>query len=221
LPVSRLNPGGTPFEASLTAESVSGFELSCFLANPVVIVIFPLPPDAKILDSTPTAARRQRQWTVREEPETESRAGDGPAACPQGRQMPCHGLAECPRRGHWTRSSTGFMSFYGEQKMQLTDHFYLEELIASGVAQHQGIDNTLSIEVQSNLVQLAKVLEEVRTLLGNQPVHVSSGYRSPPLNCYIGARTSRAWRPISSARGLAIRLRSAGYWPGLRSRLTS
>ena len=69
--------------------------------------------------------------------------------------------------------------------MQLTEHFSLEELIASEVAARKDIDNTPSDEIVANLRILAAGLEQVRAVLG-KPIHVSSGYRCAELNAAIG-----------------------------------
>jgi len=68
---------------------------------------------------------------------------------------------------------------------RLSEHFTLEELIFSQTAARKGIDNTPSAEIVANLRALARVLEEVRVLLG-APIMVSSGYRSPELNRAVG-----------------------------------
>jgi len=72
--------------------------------------------------------------------------------------------------------------------MKLSEHFSLEELIAT---QHRGIDNRPTDLALANLKLLAEVLEEVRLLLGT-PMIISSGYRCPDLNELVGgARNSR------------------------------
>jgi hypothetical protein len=70
--------------------------------------------------------------------------------------------------------------------MQLTEHFSLEELIASEFAARQGIDNTPADGLLANLRALAGGLERVRTALGGKPIHVNSGYRCSALNTAIG-----------------------------------
>lgn len=70
--------------------------------------------------------------------------------------------------------------------MQLTEHFSLEELIASQTAARAGIDNTPSAAIVANLRVLAQGLEHVRAALGGKPIHVSSGYRSEALNRAVG-----------------------------------
>jgi len=69
--------------------------------------------------------------------------------------------------------------------MQLSEHFSLEELIASEVAARLGIDNTPPAEIALNLKVLAQGLERVRAALGGKPIHVNSGYRCPALNTAI------------------------------------
>jgi zinc D-Ala-D-Ala carboxypeptidase len=52
--------------------------------------------------------------------------------------------------------------------MQLTEHFSLEELIASEVAARSGIDNTPPANIVSNLRVLAQGLERVRAAFGGK-----------------------------------------------------
>lgn len=68
----------------------------------------------------------------------------------------------------------------------LTANFTLEEFITSETAARRGIDNTPNDEVKDNLLQLAQRMEAVRYLLGNKPIIIKSGYRSPKLNTAIG-----------------------------------
>lgn len=68
----------------------------------------------------------------------------------------------------------------------MSPHFSLAELVASETAARRGIDNTPGPVELDNLVLLASRLEEVRMLLGNRPIIVSSGYRSPALNEAVG-----------------------------------
>lgn len=77
--------------------------------------------------------------------------------------------------------------------MQLTPNFSLEELISSDTALRRGIDNTPDGIVSGNLRQYtAPGLEQVRTLLGNNPVRIASGYRCPALNTLIGGSKTSA-----------------------------
>jgi len=75
--------------------------------------------------------------------------------------------------------------------MQLTEHFDLEELTHSDVAERLGIDNTPSLETVARLTTLAMGLEKVRAFLGG-PILVSSGYRCPALNKAVGGARNSA-----------------------------
>ena len=70
--------------------------------------------------------------------------------------------------------------------MRLSENFSLEELTASETAARKGIDNTPSEDVINNLKRLAAALQEVRALLNNRAILISSGYRSPELNQAVG-----------------------------------
>jgi hypothetical protein len=70
----------------------------------------------------------------------------------------------------------------------LSLNFSLDEFTASQTATRQGIKNTPSAAVVENLRMLAALLEQIRTLLGDRSIHISSGYRSLALNRYIGSR---------------------------------
>ena len=89
---------------------------------------------------------------------------------------------------------------------KLSPHFTLEELTVSQTATRRGIDNTPPPGVVANLKRLAAALEDIRGLLGDQPLHISSGYRSPALNKAIGgARTSQ------HQFGLAVDFTAPGF----------
>jgi len=74
----------------------------------------------------------------------------------------------------------------------LSAHFTLDELIVSQEAARAGIDNTPPAEVRRNLEQLAQALEDVRSLLDNKAVLVTSGYRCRELNARIGGSAASA-----------------------------
>lgn len=78
--------------------------------------------------------------------------------------------------------------------MKLTEHFTLEELVHSDIANQEGIDNSPTKEVAARLAVLAcKVLEPARQAYG-APITVSSGYRCPALNSHPrikGEKTSQ------------------------------
>lgn len=70
--------------------------------------------------------------------------------------------------------------------MQLTPNFALEEFTNSETAQLYGIENELSDKTLHNLIALSVGLEQVRSLLGNYPITIHSGYRHPRINQLVG-----------------------------------
>jgi hypothetical protein len=77
--------------------------------------------------------------------------------------------------------------------MNLTEHFTFEELTYSDTAYSRKIDNNpVTQEHAANLKRLASMLEEIRLLLGNHPIIVTSGYRSPKLNAAVGGVANSA-----------------------------
>jgi zinc D-Ala-D-Ala carboxypeptidase len=74
----------------------------------------------------------------------------------------------------------------------LTPHFTLEELTMSQTAERKGISNKPTATVLTNLQRTAETLEKVRVILGEKPIHISSGYRSPKLNTAIGGAKNSA-----------------------------
>lgn len=69
--------------------------------------------------------------------------------------------------------------------MNLTPHFTLAEFTHSQTAARRGIDNRVPLELMPNLVRTAELLEAVRAALG-VPIVISSGYRCPELNRFVG-----------------------------------
>lgn len=83
--------------------------------------------------------------------------------------------------------------------MNISPNFTLKEFTKSATAEKHKVDNTPSQEHLINLKKLAHVLEDVRKLLGDVPIIISSGYRSPKLNELVdGSATS------SHCFGLAV-----------------
>lgn len=72
--------------------------------------------------------------------------------------------------------------------MQLSNHFTLEEFTHSQTAARLGIGNQVPAQVMPALQRTAEGLEGVRMRLGNRPLVISSGYRSPALNTAIGSK---------------------------------
>ena len=71
--------------------------------------------------------------------------------------------------------------------MNLTEHFSLEEMVASDIAVRHSINNNFSGDIVVNLRRLAEFLEKVRLLL-NKPIHINSAYRSPEVNNLLGSK---------------------------------
>jgi hypothetical protein len=76
--------------------------------------------------------------------------------------------------------------------MQISEHFTLEELSFSEAAARLGIDNTPGPIVTANLKLVAAFMEKIRTLLGDKPIVVHSGYRAPAVNKAVGGVTTSA-----------------------------
>ncbi|MGO9403220.1 MAG: D-Ala-D-Ala carboxypeptidase family metallohydrolase [Terriglobales bacterium] len=76
--------------------------------------------------------------------------------------------------------------------MQLSEHFTLEELSFSEAAARLGLDNTPDASVIANLGRVAAAMERIRTLLGNLPIVVHSGYRSLAVNQAVGGVVTSA-----------------------------
>lgn len=74
--------------------------------------------------------------------------------------------------------------------MRLTKHFTLRELTKTS----QKFDNTPNDQEVQNLIKTAVQMEAVRALLGNNPVVVSSGFRSERVNRAVGGSSTSAHR---------------------------
>ena len=89
--------------------------------------------------------------------------------------------------------------------MNLSDHFTLEELIATS---HREFDNTPNATEIANLTRLAAVLEQVKTLLGGKPIMINSGFRSKQVNDSVGSKDTSQHRI-----GCAADIRVPGMTP--------
>jgi zinc D-Ala-D-Ala carboxypeptidase len=74
----------------------------------------------------------------------------------------------------------------------LSPHFTLDEYIYSQTASRMGISNQPTPEILECLKRHAATMEQVRTLLGNKPILISSGYRSPQVNAACGGASNSA-----------------------------
>lgn len=90
--------------------------------------------------------------------------------------------------------------------MKLTEHFHLGEFIESDYALRHGIKNLPSPEQERNILTAAQNMEKVRSLLGDKPITVTSGFRNPEVNRGIGS-TSRSHHPT----GFAVDFKCWGF----------
>lgn len=72
----------------------------------------------------------------------------------------------------------------------MSRHFSLAELTASSTAAALGIDNSPTPEALPNLYRLMELLEQVRYILGGNPMTISSGYRCDELNRAVGGSST-------------------------------
>ena len=89
--------------------------------------------------------------------------------------------------------------------MQLSEHFTLEELTATS---HREFDNTPKANELANLMRVAALLEQVKTLLGGKPVMINSGFRSKQVNDSVGSKDTSQHR-----LGCAADIRVPGMTP--------
>jgi hypothetical protein len=89
--------------------------------------------------------------------------------------------------------------------MNLSEHFTLEELTATS---HREFDNTPKATELANLMRLAVLLEQVKTLLGGKPVMINSGFRSKQVNDSVGSKDTSQHRI-----GCAADIRVPGMTP--------
>jgi hypothetical protein len=68
----------------------------------------------------------------------------------------------------------------------LTENFTLAEMIYSDTAKAMGQENYPNDQQAENLQRVCDVLERIRSLCGDNPVVVSSGYRCPEVNAAVG-----------------------------------
>lgn len=89
----------------------------------------------------------------------------------------------------------------------ITPNFTWEEAQRSDTAARRGIDNTIPEHLEANVRKTAAYMEWVRTVLGNEPIRVTSWYRSRETNRAIGGSKTSA-----HMRGLAVDFKPPVGW---------
>lgn len=74
--------------------------------------------------------------------------------------------------------------------MKLSANFSLEEFTASETAERRRLDNSLPPELLMTAQNTAEMMEKIRAVLGDNPINITSGYRSPEVNRAIGSGDS-------------------------------
>lgn len=74
----------------------------------------------------------------------------------------------------------------------LSPHFTLEEFTRSDTGERYGADNTPNPAIIKNLRGTATCMEDIRSLLSNVPIYISSGYRSLDVNRLVGGAVNSA-----------------------------
>lgn len=72
----------------------------------------------------------------------------------------------------------------------LSDHFSLDESLASETADRNRIVNTPDANMLNVMYKTATAMERVRIVLGNKSIHVNSWYRCLLLNRSLGSKDS-------------------------------
>lgn len=78
--------------------------------------------------------------------------------------------------------------------MKLSAHFSLAEMTFSATAARKGIPNEAPPEIVDRLILTADRMEKVRSLLGDKPIRVLSGYRNQKVNTVVGGSKTSAHR---------------------------
>lgn len=82
---------------------------------------------------------------------------------------------------------------------KLTKHFSWHEATYSATAAKLGISNEPTAEAAKGILKAAISMEELRTILGDNPILVSSWFRNPQVNAAVGGSPSS-----SHLSGLAV-----------------
>ena len=89
--------------------------------------------------------------------------------------------------------------------MSLTPHFTLDELTFTD---HREFDNEPNDAERANLLRLANLLEQVKSVLGGVPVMVNSAFRCKEVNDAVGSKDTSQHRV-----GCAADIRVPGMTP--------
>lgn len=92
--------------------------------------------------------------------------------------------------------------------MKLSRNFWLAEMTASDAARELGYDNKPTSEHLANLRTLALGMEQVRAVLGGNPISIESAYRNARVNAAVGGVAKSA-----HALGLAADFIAVGLTP--------
>lgn len=75
---------------------------------------------------------------------------------------------------------------------KITEHFTWREVTFSETAARRGIDNSVPEDLVPNVIRQARLMEQIRFVLGGRPIFISSWYRGPELNRIIGGSPTSA-----------------------------
>jgi len=92
--------------------------------------------------------------------------------------------------------------------MNLSPNFTLEEFTRSETAVKLKLSNQPQVELLNTLRHTAECMEEVRELLGNRPITITSGYRTQTINNAVGGAKSS-----QHLTGQAVDFICAGFGP--------
>ena len=91
--------------------------------------------------------------------------------------------------------------------MKLSPNFSLTEMTVSEIGVRKGFDNTPNATEIANLVRMAALLEQVRTVL-KKPIIINSAFRSKAVNDAVGSKDTSQHRI-----GCAADIRVPGMTP--------
>ncbi len=95
--------------------------------------------------------------------------------------------------------------------LQLTEHFKLSELTVTENAALQEKNRELTAAQIQKLATLALLCEEIRSICGEQPIRIHSGYRSPDLNAATKGSASHSQHPRCEAVDFDVRGQPLDY----------